>query len=234
MQANKLINSLTPSAHQASVPLAAPRELKKGEVLVGIDEPLVSTYLVGNGVLRVARRTKLGLETTGYIQANEWLTSGFEGDPLISEIHVSAACPSLVYVVPFEIGQQALASSPLAALTGLELCLERHDRQYSQIYMASGRVSPRRALAMAMVNLAHVRNGKPSFIERSISQDMLADYINISRGMVNRLLTEFKDAGLVERTDLGLELREGLLHLARPGDKAKSGAGDLVGLKQAA
>lgn len=220
MLANKLINSLSPSAHKASVPQAVPRELKKGEVLVDVAEMIEATFLVGNGVLRVARQTKTGLETTGYIQTNEWLTSGFDGRPVVSEIHVTAACPALVFVVPYEVGQQALASSPEAALTGLELCLERHDRQYNQIYMASGRVAPRRALAMALANLAHFRSGKPALVDRFISQDMLADYINASRGVVNRLLGEFREQGLVTRTDLGMELSAELVSLARTGDPA--------------
>jgi len=220
MLANKLINALTPSAHQASVPQAVPRELKKGEVLVDIAQMIEATFLVGNGVLRVARQTKTGLETTGYIQANEWLTSGFDGQPVLSEIHVTAACPALVFVVPYEIGQQALASSPGAALTGLELCLERHERQYNQIYMASGRVAPRRALALALANLAHFRAGKPALVERVISQDMLADYINVSRTVVNRLLGEFREQGLLTRTEMGMELSPELLSLAQTGDPA--------------
>ena len=195
------------------------RTLQKGEVLLRIGEPVSHAFLVGNGVLRVARAAGAGLETTGFLQSDDWLMYCFDSEPATSMLEVSAACTTAVYAIPHDVAFRGVASTPEVALLALELTLARHARQYAQIYVSSGQVSPRRAVGLALADLAHRRAGARPFVEKVISQEMLADFTNLSREAVNRAIREFRDTGWVIKTELGLELTaefEDILRRAEP------------------
>lgn len=217
--ANKLIRALPASITQEVRERTTVRTLQKGDVLLKMGEPLAHAFLVGNGVLRVARAANGGLETTGFLQSDDWLMYCFEPTPARSVLEVSAACATTVYAIPHDVAFRGVGSTPEVALLALELTLARHVRQYAQIYVSSGQVSPRRAVGLALSDLAHRRAGARPFVEKSISQDMLADFANLSREAVNRAMREFRDAGWVTKTDVGLELSpefEALLRAGRP------------------
>lgn len=204
--ANKLINALPASITQEIRERATLHTLQKGDVLLTVGQSMAHAFLVGNGVLRVARTAGERLETTGFLQAGDWLMYCFDDRPTDSTLELSAACAATVYAVPHDVAFRSVTSTPEVALLTLELALGRHARQYAQIYVASGQVSPQRAVGLALTELAHRRAGSRPFVEKSISQDMLADFTNLSREAVNRALRGLRSAGLVTKTDLGLEL----------------------------
>lgn len=206
MLANKLIAALPAAMLQEVRETTKVLNLQKGEVLLEPDELMCYAFLAGSGVLRVARATADGLETTGFLQPGDWLMSCFAQTPVRGEVHVSAACAATVYAVPHDVAYRSATSTPEVALLALELTLARHMRQYAQIYLSSGQVSARRAVGLALADLAHRRAGARPFVEKHISQDMLADFTNLSREAVNRVIREFREASLVLKTDLGLEL----------------------------
>lgn len=219
MLANKLINALPASITQEIRERAALHTLQKGDVLLSVGQPMAHAFLVGNGVLRVARAAGQRLETTGFLQPGDWLMYSFDDQPTDSALELSAACAATVYAVPHDVAFRSVMSTPDVALLTLELALARHARQYAQIYVASGQVSPKHAVGLALAELAHRRAGARPFVEKSISQDMLADFTNLSREAVNRALRDLRDCGLVAKTGLGLELApelEATLRQPRP------------------
>ena len=162
MLANKLINALPANIMLEVRQRTTVRTLQKGEVLLRIGEPVSHAFLVGNGVLRVARAAGAGLETTGFLQSDDWLMYCFDSEPATSMLEVSAACTTAVYAIPHDVAFRGVASTPEVALLALELTLARHARQYAQIYVSSGQVSPRRACSTVRQVRQRQANGAPS------------------------------------------------------------------------
>lgn len=217
-----LLRALEPAALQELLRSATRRELKPGEAIItqGDEDGDFAVYLLA-GALKIGMVSANGREIIlNYCGPGELVGEIALLDSGTRTATVSAVERSTVLLIPSHAFTAATMASP-SSMLGVMRELARRIRQLNLVVESDRTFSMAPRLARALVRLVDPER-KDGRLRYNPSQSDLGAFAGLARENVNRLLAEWEELGIVERSGRSLVvLKPGYLQtLAEFGDDA--------------
>ncbi len=200
MYIHPLLASVPARAREALVRLIELRRYRRNEVVLQAGAAVESLYCVGSGLLRVVvPGPNDAAVTTSFLSPDDLhLGAPLTGPRPPSDLSLVAALPSSVYLMPLWTLQRLCAHYPEVPQVLLQTQLRQMGALRKQIRRRTT-LSAERLVGRVLQELTELAPEGEQAFDRRISQGVIASYAGLSRPMVNKVLRDLEERGLVQR-----------------------------------
>lgn len=211
MYIHPLLSSVPPRAREALVRLIELRNFRRNEVVLNVGDDIDALYCVGSGLLRVVvPGPNDATVTTNFLSPDDLhLGAPLDGPKQPSDLSLIAALPSSVYVMPLWTLRRLCESYPSVPLVLMQMQCRQMLALRKQIRRRTT-MSAEHLVGRVLQELTQLAPEGDHAFDRRISQGVIASYAGLSRPMVNKVLKELEERGVVQRDGDAVHVRDDL------------------------
>lgn len=213
MYIHPLLASLPEATRKAVSAAAVLRSFRKNEIVLESGQQTEFVYCVGAGLLRVVSSGSGDADlTTHFLKPNEvHVGPNFTDRDYRADVTLLAALPSSVYMIPRRYLRRLCEAYPAVALGLLEMKLQRIAAMGRQMRRVAT-LSAEQIVGRALYDLTQEASDGTRVLDKRIPQSVIASYAGLSRPVVNRVIKEMEERGLLRREDQVLTLSQRIGH----------------------
>jgi CRP/FNR family transcriptional regulator, cyclic AMP receptor protein len=185
-------------------------KLATNDVLVSAGQSCAAAFFVVVGSLRVETPGDDGTPAlTGFLRTEDLYLESLSHSQYTTHNTLRAALASVVHVLPLQALQDIVMRYPDIGLMMLQQCIAGVSKLRGQLRHQKSK-DVRTQVARAIFDVAATASDGSRVLDRKITQSTLAEYTGLSREAVNKELKGLSEAGVVRKSERGMELDEKL------------------------